>query len=166
VGQCPTWWPPCRIQVAPPVQRRKVWLTPTTRVPCNNAAKTRNPLKFAGVPQTRKQISAVSRPKFTILWEHVQEVSAFNKLFSDCRYTPSLWRYSPTKLCNGSEMAIFYVLYFQWAACSTFQTCILNSHKGHTKCGSMVGIQSLTTDIRRGKKRQKEEEDRNHRAKI
>ena len=37
------------------------------RMPCSNAAKTRNPLKFAGVPQTRQQISAVSRPKFTIL---------------------------------------------------------------------------------------------------
>jgi len=48
--------------VAPSVQRRKVWLTPTTRVPCSNAAKTRNPLKFAGVPQTRQQISAVSMP--------------------------------------------------------------------------------------------------------
>jgi len=30
VGQCPTWWSPCRTQVAPSVQRRKVWLTPTT----------------------------------------------------------------------------------------------------------------------------------------
>jgi len=48
-------------------QRRKVWLTPTTRVPCTNAAKTRNPLKLAGVPQTRQQISAASGPKFTIL---------------------------------------------------------------------------------------------------
>jgi len=28
------------------------WLTPNTGVPCSNAAKTRNPLKFAGVPQT------------------------------------------------------------------------------------------------------------------
>ena len=45
----------------------KVWRTPTTRVPCSNTAKTRNPLKFAGVPQTRKQISAVSGPKFTVL---------------------------------------------------------------------------------------------------
>jgi len=45
----------------------KVWLTPTTRVPCSNAAKTRNPLKFAGVPQTRQQVSAASGPKFTIL---------------------------------------------------------------------------------------------------
>jgi len=30
---------------------RKVWLTPITRVPCSNAAKTRNPLKFAGCPK-------------------------------------------------------------------------------------------------------------------
>ena len=37
------------------------------RLPCSNAAKTRNPLKFAGVPQTRQQISATSKPKFAIL---------------------------------------------------------------------------------------------------
>ena len=39
-----------------PVQRCKVWLMPTARVPCSNAAKTQNPLKLAGVPQTRQQI--------------------------------------------------------------------------------------------------------------
>ena len=44
-----------------------VWLTPTTRVLCSDAAKTRNLLKFAGVCQTRQQISAASGPKFTIL---------------------------------------------------------------------------------------------------
>jgi len=33
------------------VQRRKVWLTPNTGVPCSNAAKTRNPLNFAAVPK-------------------------------------------------------------------------------------------------------------------
>jgi len=81
VGQCPTWWPPCQIEVAPSVQRHKVWLTPTSKVPCSNAAKTRNPLKFAGVPQTRQQISAVSRPKFTILWGHVEDLSLLNNFF-------------------------------------------------------------------------------------
>jgi len=40
----------------------EVWLTPTTRVPCSNGAKTRKPLKGVGVPQTRQQISAASRP--------------------------------------------------------------------------------------------------------
>ena len=32
------------------------------KMPCSNAAKTRNPLKFAGVPQTTGSISAASRP--------------------------------------------------------------------------------------------------------
>jgi len=48
--------------------------------------------------------------------------------FFDCQYVPSLRRYSRTKLCDGAKMAIFCVLHFQWAACSTFQNCILNSH--------------------------------------
>jgi len=47
---------------APSGQRRKVWLTPNTGVPCGNAAKTRNPLKFAGVPQTTGPTSAASGP--------------------------------------------------------------------------------------------------------
>jgi len=74
---------------------------------CRNAAKTRNLLKFAEVPQTRQQISAVSGLKFTILWGHMEEVLLFNKFFYDCRYVPSLRRYSPTKLCDGAQMAIF-----------------------------------------------------------
>ena len=41
---------------------------------CSNAAKTRKPLKFAGVPQTNETISAASKPKFAILWGHVEEV--------------------------------------------------------------------------------------------
>ena len=36
-------------------------------MPCSNAAKRQNPLKFVGVPQTPEPISAVSGPKFTIL---------------------------------------------------------------------------------------------------
>jgi len=65
-----------------------VWLTPTTRVTCTNAAKTRNPLKLAGVPQTNETISAARGPKFTILWGHVEEILLLNKFFSDCRYVP------------------------------------------------------------------------------
>jgi len=52
--------------------------------------------------------------------------------FSDCRYMPQLRRYSPTKLSDSAQMAIFCVifcvLYFPRAAWSTFQTCIVNSH--------------------------------------
>ena len=90
-----------------PLFNAAVWLTLTTSVPCINAAKTRNPLKFTGVPQTRQQISTVSWPKFTILWGHVEEILLFNKFFSDCRYMPYLRRFSLTKLCDGAQTVIF-----------------------------------------------------------
>jgi len=43
-----------------PLFNATVGLMPTTRVSCSNAAKTRNLLKFAVVPQNRQQISAAS----------------------------------------------------------------------------------------------------------
>jgi len=70
------------------VQRRKVWLTPTAGVLCSNAVKTRKPLKFVGVPQTPDPISAISGPKFAILWGHLEDMLLFNKFFSDCRCMP------------------------------------------------------------------------------
>ena len=57
------------------------WLTSNTGVPCSNAAKMQNPLKITGVPQTNKTISAASKPKFTILWEHLEEILLLNKFF-------------------------------------------------------------------------------------
>jgi len=47
----------------------------------SNAAKTRNLLKLAGVPQTPKPISAVSGPKFTILCRYLEEILLLNKFF-------------------------------------------------------------------------------------
>jgi len=64
-----------------PLFNAAVWLMPSTRVPCSNAAKMRNLLKFAGVPQTNETISAASGPKFTILWGHVEEILLLNKFF-------------------------------------------------------------------------------------
>jgi len=123
-----------------------------TWLPCTNAAKTRNPLKLAGVPQSPEPTSAVSGPKFTILWGRLEDILVLNKFFSDCRCVPYLRKYSPTKLCDCAQMAIFCVLYFQRDACSTFQTCILNSQDGHTMCVSMADIQCAAAEIRRGKK--------------
>jgi len=57
-------------------------------MPCSNAAKTRKPLKVAGVPQTNETISAASGPKFTILCGHVKEIVLLNTFFSDCRCMP------------------------------------------------------------------------------
>ena len=64
-----------------PLFNAPLWLTPTTRVPCTNAAKTRKTLKLPGVLQTNETISAASGPKFTILWGHVEEILLLNKFF-------------------------------------------------------------------------------------
>ena len=55
---------------------------------CSNAAKTRQPLKVAGVPQTPEPISAVSGPKFTILCGYLEKILLLNKFSSDCQYVP------------------------------------------------------------------------------
>ena len=78
------------------------------RVPCSNAAKTRNPLKFASVPQTRQEILAVSGPKFITLRGLLEEVFLFNTFFPivDTCLSCEL-RHSPSVLCDGADMAIF-----------------------------------------------------------
>ena len=125
-------------------------------MPCSNAAKTRNQLKFSGVHETNETISAARWPKFAVLWGHLEDIFLLNKFFSivdmsrSCEdiaasiqlYSPllvekrNIWRkkIKLEELCDGAQMAIFgdffCILYFQRAACNTFQTCILNLHIG------------------------------------
>ena len=86
------------------------------KMTCSNAAKTQNPLKFAGVPQTRQQISTVSRPKFTILPGHVEEVLLLNKFFpivDTCLRCKDIARQICAMCRNGDFWRLFCVLYFQ-----------------------------------------------------
>ena len=109
----------------------KVWLTSVEQCRCRKV-KTQKPVKFAGVPQTRQPISVVSGPKFTILWGPAEEILLFNKFFPIVDMCLSCEDIAQQTFCNGAQMAnfcqFFCILYFQRAACSTFQTCILNSH--------------------------------------
>jgi len=82
-------------------------------MPCSNAAKMRNQLKFGGVPQTNEMISAASGPKFTILWGHLEDILLLNKFFlivdtcfsckdiarQSCAMVPR-WRFLATFLCH------------------------------------------------------------------
>jgi len=107
------------------------WLTPATTVPCSNAAKTRNPLKFARLPQTCQQISAASGPKLVIVRRHVKDILLFNKFFpivDTCLSCEDIARQSCAMV---PRWRFFASCFFQRAACSTFQTCILNSHWPH-----------------------------------
>jgi len=107
VGQCPTWWSPCRIYVAPSVRRRKVWLTPTTRCCAVTLPTRETSWNLQGYPKlvNRSQpLVGWSSPYCGDMWRTYCCLTSF---FSDCRYVPQLRRYSPTKLCDGAQMAIF-----------------------------------------------------------
>ena len=56
-------------------------------MPCSNAAKTQNPLKFVRMPQTPEPISAVSGPKFTI-WVPIQHNVAWAKVYLHTKWYP------------------------------------------------------------------------------
>ena len=93
-----------------PLFNAAVWLTPTSRVPCSNTAKTRNPLKFAGVPQTNETISAASGPKFTILRRHVDEILLLNNfvpIVDMCLRCEDIARQSCTMVPRWRFLAIF-----------------------------------------------------------
>jgi len=113
-------------------------LTYVERRRCSKEAKTRNPLKFAGVPQLANRFQPLMKR-------------------SSSPYCDD----SLSNLCGGVQIAIFWrnfcLLYFQRAACSIIQSWMINSHYGHIMCGSMVDIQSPTAESRRGKKERKEE---------
>jgi len=69
-----------------------------------------------------------SSPYYEDMWRRYWCLRSFLRLSIHA----SAARNSLTKLCDGAKMAIFCiifcVLYFQRAACNTFQTCTLNSH--------------------------------------
>ena len=117
--------------MAPSVQRRKVWLTPTTSVPCSNAAKTPNPLKLAEVSQTTGPVSAASGPKFIILWNMWRKYCCLTCVFpivvtclsfediarQSCAMVPR-WRFLATFLCpvfSASRVQHVSVLHLKFA---------------------------------------------------
>jgi len=68
-----------------PLFNAAVWLTPTTGVPCSNAAKMRNPLKLAGVPKLpdRSQL-LVSSPYCEDIWRRYCCLTGFFPIVDTC----------------------------------------------------------------------------------
>jgi len=81
--------------------------------------------------------------------------SIFFPIVDMCLSCEDIARQSCAMLPIWRFWRLFCVLCFQRAACSRFQTCILNLHKGHTMFGSMADIQSVAAEIRREKKKKK-----------
>ena len=108
----------------------KVWLTPTTRVPCSNAAKTQNPLKLAGVPKLanrRQVLVGRSSPYCGDMWRTYCCLTFF-PIVDTCLSCEDIARQSCAMVPRWRFLATFCVLCLQRAVFSRFQTGILNSH--------------------------------------
>ena len=89
-------------------------------VPCSNAAKTRNPLKFAGVLQTHQQISAASGPSSPCcvdMWRRYCCLTSFFLIVNTClscedtaRQTCVLVRtWTQSEFCTWQELPKMYI---------------------------------------------------------
>jgi len=76
-----------------------------------------------------------SSPYREDMWGRHCCLTSFFPIVHRCFSCEDLARQNLYKTCkkpwwcrDGEFLAIFWVLHFYWATCSTFQTCILNSH--------------------------------------
>ena len=82
VGQCPTYGRPAEYRWRP-LFNAAVWLTPTTRLPCSNTAKTRNPLKLQGCPKLAngsQSLAGRSSPYCVDMWKRYCCLTSFFRL--------------------------------------------------------------------------------------
>ena len=105
-----TWWSPCRTQVVPSVQRRKVWLTPLLDAVHVTLPRRETPLKFAGVPQTTRWISAVSRPSSPYcgnMWRTYRCLTSFYLIVDTCLSCEDIARQSCAMVPRWRFLATF-----------------------------------------------------------
>jgi len=88
------------------------------------------------------------------------EILLLNKFFSDRRYVPELRRHSPTKLCDGAQMATFWRFFGPAFPASRAQHISDRHSKFALMCRSMVDIQSAAAEILDDEKRYKLKEER------
>jgi len=113
-----------------PVQRSKVWLT-VLKCYAVTTPKRESHWNLMGCPNLTKQSQPLvgrSSPYCANRWRIYCCLTSFFRLLINALVA----KIQPGKVvrcctdCNFLHH--FCVLYFQWAACSTFQTCILNLH--------------------------------------
>ena len=78
---------PAEYRWRPLFNAAKFGMTPTTRVPCSNAAKTRKPLKFAGCPKLANRSQPLvgrSSPYYEDMWRRYRCLTSFFPIVDTC----------------------------------------------------------------------------------
>ena len=120
---------------------------PVSDVACSNEVKTRNRLKFAGCPKlvNRSQpLEGQSTPYCEDIWRRYCCVISFFQLLIHA-LVAKIQPHKVVRWCPDGEF-----LHPELSASRVQYISDL-----HSKCGSVVDIQSVTAEIRRGKKERK-----------
>jgi len=100
-----------------------------------------------------------SLPYYEDMWGRYCCLTSFFRIVDTCLSCKDIARQSCAMVPRWQIFGDCWVLHFEPAACSRFQTCILNSHYGHTVCRSTVDIQSTTSKVRWGKNQEKKKKE-------
>jgi len=114
-----------------PLFNAAVWLTPTTRCRAVTLPRRETRLNLQSCLKLPDRSQPLVGRKFTVLWGHVEDILLLNRFFliiHTCLSCEDIARQSCAMVPRWRFLATFCVLCFQRAACSRFQTCILNSH--------------------------------------
>ena len=142
-----------------------VWLTSITRVPCSDAAKTRNPLKLgcSKLPNRSQPLVGRSSPYYEDVWRRYCCLTFFPIVYTClscedtarqiCAMVPR-WRF----FCEFLR-PVFSASRVQYSSDLHSKFALRPHHVWH--CGSMVDIQSATAEIRRGKKEERKKQNKN-----
>ena len=140
-----------------PLFNAALWLTPTI-LECRAVTLRRRETRWnlLGCPKLTKWSQPLvgrNSPYCKDMWERYCCLTSFFPIVNTCLSCEDIARQSCAMVHRWRFLHHCCVLYLQRAACSTFQTCILNSHQGHTMYQSMVDIQPAAAEIRRGIKK-------------
>jgi len=88
VGQYPAWWPPCRIYVAPSVQRRKVWLTPLRESRAVTLPRRETRWNLQGCLKLANRSQPLVHRSSPYYQDMRRKYCCLTSFFSDCRHMP------------------------------------------------------------------------------
>jgi len=150
-------WANAQLDGRPAKYRWRPLFNATSRVRAVTLPRRETSWNLLGCPKLTKRSQPLvgrSSPYCQDMWGRYCCLTTFFAIVDTCLSCEDIAWHSCTMV---PRWWFFCVLYFQRAACTAFQTCILDSHYGHIMCASMVDIQSATAEIRRGKKKKKEQ---------
>jgi len=110
VGQCPTWWSPCRTQVAPSVQRCTVWLTPTTRCRAVSLPRRETRWNLQGclkLPARSQPLVGRSSPYYGDVWRTYCCLTSFFPIVDTCLSCEDIARQSCVMVLRWQFLTTF-----------------------------------------------------------